>query len=85
MTGASDVATNPNRSSLAGKHMKLADAAKDPALSFAGAGIIEKPLLEALTRGERPAVIPKDSGCTAELIERYLEFMAQNKVGVAQP
>jgi len=61
------------------KSMNLADAAKDPALSFSGAAILEKPLLEALTRGERPAVLPKDSGCTAELIERYLEFMAKNK------
>ena len=85
MTGASGVATNSNRSSLAGKRMKLADAAKDPALSFAGAGIIEKPLLEALNRGERPAVIPTDSGCTPELIERYLEFMAKYKKGMAQP
>ena len=67
------------------KRMNLAEAAKDPALSFSGAGIIEQPLLEALTRGERPAVIPKDSGCTPELIERYLEFMAKNKKGVAQP
>ncbi len=85
MTGASDVATNSNRSSLAGKRMKLADAAKDPALSFSGAGIIEKPLLEALTRGERPAVIPKGPGCTPELIERYLEFMAKYKKGVSNP
>jgi hypothetical protein len=67
------------------KRMNLADAAKDPSLSFSGAGIVEKPLLEALTRGERPEVIPKDSGCTAELIERYLDFMAKNKKGIAQP
>jgi hypothetical protein len=67
------------------KTIKLVDAIKDKSLPFSGAGIIEKPLLEALTRGERPAVIPTDSGCTAELIERYLEFMAKNKVGVAQP
>ncbi len=67
------------------KTMKLADAIKDKPLPFAGAGIIEKPLLEALTRGERPAVIPTDSGCTPELIERYLEFMAKNTKGVVQP
>ena len=67
------------------KRMKLADAAKDPALSYSGGGVSEKPLLEALTRGERPAVIPKDFGCTAELIGRYLEFMAKNKKGIAQP
>jgi hypothetical protein len=61
------------------KNIKLAEAIKDKSLPFSGAGISEKPLLEALTRGERPAVIPKDSGCTAELIERYLEFMDKNK------
>ncbi|MFA6292519.1 MAG: right-handed parallel beta-helix repeat-containing protein [Victivallales bacterium] len=66
------------------KRMKLADAAKDQALPFSGAGVIETPLLEALTRGERPAVIPKDSGCTAELIERYLEFMNKNKKGTSK-
>ena len=60
-------------------NIKLVDAIKDKSLPFSGAGIIEKPLLEALTRGERPAVIPTDSGCTPELIERYLEFMAKNK------
>ncbi len=57
------------------KTMQLADAAKDATLPFAGAGMIEQPVLAPLTRGERPAVIPEDSGCTPELIERYLEFM----------
>ena len=67
------------------KTIKLAEAIEDKSLPFSGAGIIEKPLLEALTRGERPAVIPTDSGCTPELIERYLEFMAKYKKGMAQP
>ena len=67
------------------KTIKLVEAIKDKSLPFSGAGIIEKPLLEALTRGERPAVIPTGSGCTPELIERYLEFMTKNTKGVVRP
>lgn len=61
------------------KRLKLADAAADPALPFAGARTIEAPLLEALARGERPAEMPKDSGCTPELIQRYLEFAKRTR------
>ena len=61
------------------KRLKLAGAAKDATLPFAGAVIIDKPLLEPLTRGERPATISEGPGCTAELIERCLEFMGRRR------
>ncbi len=56
------------------KSLKLADAARDKTLPFSGASVLEKPLLEPLTRGERPAIMPKNSGCDPELIARFLEF-----------
>ena len=45
------------------------------AVKAAGAGIMEKPLLEALADGKKPEAIPQGPGCTAELMERSLEFM----------
>lgn len=61
------------------KTMKLADAAKDAALPFAGAGMIEQPMLAPLTRGERPTAIPDGPGCTSELVERALDFMSKKE------
>ena len=54
--------------------LKLVDAARDKTLPFSGPGLIGTPRLEALRRGERPAIMPRDSGCDTELIERFLEF-----------
>jgi len=59
------------------KRSLIADADKDPRLPFAGFQLIERPLLQNLIRGTRPESIPKDSGCTPELIERYLEYMKE--------
>jgi hypothetical protein len=61
------------------KTVKMADAIKDKSLPFSGAGTIEKPLLEALTSGNKPQEIPADSGCDAELIGRFLDYMAKSR------
>ncbi len=62
------------------KRMKLKDAAKDASLPFSGAGFIEKPLLETLTDGIRPQAAPADSGCDAELVGRFLDYMAKKRI-----
>jgi hypothetical protein len=61
------------------KTVKMADAIKEKSLPFSGAGTIEKPLLEALTSGNKPQEIPADSGCDAELIGRFLDYIAKPK------
>jgi hypothetical protein len=61
------------------KTMKLADAIKDKTLPFSGAGIMETPRMEALTSGNKPQEIPADSGCDAELIGRFLDYMAKSR------